>query len=574
MKKRAITKLFLALLSTFGLALTGCNLNSIGGGGSNKTSNSGSSSEVSYTLVAIRITHAADKTQYYVGEQLDTTGLEVTASFSPSRTTVVPHDKLEFLGFDSSMPGLNTITVSLTYHGVTKTTSFDVTIRLQGGDEITGTAGAVNRANQMTLEELEAASRDEFVANPNDQFKIVGLTSTLRTAATTFASMYDWLHYEYDKSTSSEVPGGNITVNCTYKDYALLTALCNAENDYFADYALVQDKRSFWALLEDGLLHNYVPSDWRQLGLAEEDTLPLKGIHFNKLFWTNTNFENVTGKRLYNIWQLAGTEADPDHLNKISFQSPTTEQINMSFLVSAYAEENQARINKAYKDYYGIDWTCPSGNYQNAGEQWVAEFIANITRWHSSDGTAMKETQLREDWNEGYVYYGSFAKMKDAAVKRYTVDLNNDGQLTENVSVTCDGKEYLYDENSVNAMDTVKWDWEINGFNGFIYSMDSQIVNNAKFPYTACLFARTLLLEETYTTAVYNKNNPDMSGQPANQYGYYYPGTASAEFRYAKDDWTKEIHKANELNEDFNYLKTVKISTINNILALVEANNN
>ena len=121
-------------------------------------------------------------------------------------------------------------------------------------------------------------------------------------------------------------------------------------------------------------------------------------------------------------------------------------------------------------------------------------------------------------------------------------------------------------------MTTVKWDWEINGFNGFMYCMDSQIVNNAQYPYTACLFARTMLLEETYTAAIYNSKNPDAQGNAANQYGYYYPCQESADFRYAKGDWTKEVHTANELNEKYEYLKDVKISTVNNILAMVNNN--
>ena len=441
-------------------------------------------------------------------------------------------------------------------------------------EELTGTALEVSKASKMTLEELEAASKAEVEAHPNDKFKVVGLTSVLRSVATTVASKYSWLTYEYDKDAKKDTEDSNINVNNSYKDYALLTALNTAENNYFADYALVQDARSFSTMIEDGITHNYVPSDYKALGIKEEDTLPLKGVHFNKLFWTNTNFEHVTGKKLYNIWQLAGTSADTDHLDKLSFQSPTTEQINMSFLVSAYAEENQARINKAYKDYYGKDWVCPEGKtYQNAGQQWVEELIKNVTRWHSSDGTAMKETQLKDDWNAGYVYYGAFAKMKDAVDKNYKVDLNGDGEYTTNVTIRCDDKDYTYaDENAVNAMDTVKWDWEINGFNGFMYCMDSQVINNAKFPYTACLFARTMLLESTYTEAIYNSKNPDAQGQKANQYGYYYPGTASPDFRYAKGDWTKEQHIERELNENYNYLKTVKISTVNNILALVSAN--
>lgn len=444
-----------------------------------------------------------------------------------------------------------------------------------GGSKKTGTALDVEKASKMTLAELEAASKAEVEAHPNDKFKVVGLTSVLRSVASTVAAKYDWLHYEYDKDAKQDTEDSNINVNNSYKDYALLTALNTAESVYFADYALVQDARSFSTLLEDGIIHNYVPSDYKELGIKEADTLPLKGVHFNKLFYTNTNFEKVTGKTLHNIWQLAGTDADPDHLGKISFQNPTTEQINMSFLVSAYAEQNQDRILAAYKEYYGKDWECPKGkDYLNAGQQWVAELIGNVTRWHGSDGTAMKETQLKDDWNAGYVYYGAFAKMKDAVGKTYDVDLDGNGVIEDKeVSVTCGGVTYTYpSEKKVNAMATVKWDWTIKGFNGFMYCMDSQIINNAKFPYTACLFARTMLLEDTYTTAIYNKSNPDAAGNPANQYGYYYPGTASAEFRYAKGDWTKEQHIERELNEDFDYLKTVKISTVNNILALVSAN--
>lgn len=439
------------------------------------------------------------------------------------------------------------------------------------GDNLTGTAAAVKKASEMTLKELEDASKKEWEEKPNGKFKVVGLTSVLRSVATTIAGKYDWLSYTYDSTTSTST--GNIDVNNGYKDYALLTALNQAEKTYFADYALVQDARSFSTLIEDGILHNFVPSDAKTtLGMKDADTLPLLGVHFNKLFWTNTNFEKVTGKKLYNIWQVAGTSADKDHLSKLSFQNPTTEQINMSFLVSAYADANQDRIKKAYKDYYGKDWT--STKYASAGEQWVAELIANVSRWHSSDGTAMKETQLKDDWNEGYVYYGAFAKMKDAAGKEYDVDLDGNGSKEDKAyTVTCGGTTYTYaSEKKINAMTTVKWDWQINGFNGFMYCMDSEIINNAEYPYTACLFARTLLEESTYTDAIYNSKNPDASGQKANQYGYYYPGKASSSFRYAKGDWTKEQHIERELNEDYSYLKNVKISTVNNILALVASN--
>ena len=438
-----------------------------------------------------------------------------------------------------------------------------------GGEELTGTALAVKKANEMTLAELEQASKAEVEAQPGAKFKVVGLTSVLKSVAKTVAGKYEWLKYGGDDA--------NIDVNNSYKDYQLLTALDTAERQYFADYALAQDARSFSSYIEDGITYNYIPSDAKTaLGMTDEDLLPLHGVHFNKLFYTNTNFTNITGKRLYNIWQLAGTSADADHLDKISFQKPDTEQINMSFLVSAYAEENQARIETAYQHYYNKAWE-PSdyydkdnkkiGTYQSAGEQWVRELIKNITRWHSSDGTAMKETQLKDDWKAGYVYYGAFAKMKDAVGKFYKVDGQENDPILKDLIIK-EGEN----AGKICAMDTVKWDWQIDGFNGFMYCMDSQIINNAKFPYTACLFARVLLEEETYTTAIYNAQNPDAAGNPANQYGYYYPGTASASFRYAKGDWTKDQHIERELNENYEFLKNVKFSLVNSILAMVSEN--
>jgi hypothetical protein len=429
------------------------------------------------------------------------------------------------------------------------------------GEELTGTALAVKKASEMSLEELAQASKAEVEAQPGQQMKVVGLTSVLKSVAKTVAAKYEWLKYGGEDD--------NINVKNDYKDYQLLTALDTAERQYFADYALAQDARSFSDYLEDGILHNYVPSDAKSaLGLGDDALLPLYGVHFNKLFWTNSNFENVTHKTLHNIWQLAGTSADPDHLDKISFQKPDTEQINMSFLVSCYAEENQARIAAAYKKYYNKDW-APSGDYQNAGQQWVAELIKNVTRWHTSDGTAMKETQLKDDWNAGYVYYGAFAKMKDAVGKFYTVAGQETDPILKDLVITSGDNA-----GKICAMDTVKWDWEIEGFNGFMYCMDSQIINNAKFPYTACLFARTMLEQQTYTDAIYNAKNPDAQGNPANQYGYYYPGTADSTFRYAKGDWTKEVHMQKEINENYAFLKDVRKSTANAILTMVSSNKN
>lgn len=416
------------------------------------------------------------------------------------------------------------------------------------------TAEKVAYASTRTYEELVELSREEMTG-ATDTFKVLGLTSMLKKAVEQLIAKYDFLTAD------------NTYVNNGYKDYTLLTALEPAANTYVADFALTQDERSIADYQETGILHNFVPSDYKALGLAEEDVAPLKGIHFNKIFWTNTNFETVTGKKLYNIWQVAGTSEDADHLAKVSFQSPVTEQINMSFLLSCYAEENQARIEKAYKDYYKKDWS--STKYASAGEQWVTEFIENISRVHPSDGTAMKETQLKDDWAEGYVYFGAYSKMKDAAGKYYAVAGQDTDPILKDLVLT-EGDN----AGKINAMKTVKWDWEINGFNGYFYTMDSQIVNNAKFPYTACLFARYLLEPEFYSKTAYSSSTPNADGSKGNQYGYYYPGkmdaygTEGAKVVTNSFDWTKTKWKEVSLVEDFDYLATVKFAKITSIQAM------
>ena len=163
----------------------------------------------------------------------------------------------------------------------------------------------------------------------------------------------------------------------------------------------------------------------------------------------------------------------------------------------------------------------------------------------------MKATQCQEVKVEGkdpFVYYGAFAKMKDAAAKNYDLDK--------------DGKE------ETNAMTTVGWDLAIEGFNGFMYTMYSQIVNNAKHPYTACLYARFILTPEFYTSVMYSDSTPNKAGQASNMYGYYYP-CASTTVGVNDNDWTKETWMQKSIIEDYNYLKTVKTAQITKIQSLI-----
>lgn len=79
-------------------------------------------------LSSIEITAQPTKTVYIVGEELDTTGLEVTAVYNnKSRKTVTDWTTS---GFDSSKAVTNqTVTISYTENEVTKTAKFNVEIK-------------------------------------------------------------------------------------------------------------------------------------------------------------------------------------------------------------------------------------------------------------------------------------------------------------------------------------------------------------------------------------------------------------------------------------------------------------
>ncbi len=73
-------------------------------------------------LTGIQITTMPDKTQYWIGEELDTTGLTVSETWSDGKT--VPITEYTLTGFDSTTAGEKTITV--TYQGNTAT--FPITV--------------------------------------------------------------------------------------------------------------------------------------------------------------------------------------------------------------------------------------------------------------------------------------------------------------------------------------------------------------------------------------------------------------------------------------------------------------
>lgn len=72
---------------------------------------------------------APDKAEYEIGEELDLTGMTVTARYSDGSAAVLESGDYSVEGFSSEEPGEKTVTVSCTEGDVTKTASFTVYVK-------------------------------------------------------------------------------------------------------------------------------------------------------------------------------------------------------------------------------------------------------------------------------------------------------------------------------------------------------------------------------------------------------------------------------------------------------------
>ncbi|MCL1932109.1 MAG: leucine-rich repeat protein [Treponema sp.] len=81
-------------------------------------------------MTEIKITQQPTLTIYLIGEQLDITGIVVTATYSSGKTAAVPVTAADITGFDSVTAGTKTLTV--TYGG--KTATFTVTVIVLAND--------------------------------------------------------------------------------------------------------------------------------------------------------------------------------------------------------------------------------------------------------------------------------------------------------------------------------------------------------------------------------------------------------------------------------------------------------
>ncbi len=265
------------------------------------------------------------------------------------------------------------------------------------------------------------------------------------------------------------------------------------------------------------ILENYIPA--AIAGKVEKnDLVPLVHQYINKLFiWNNLGNDVPEVK---NVWKLT----EPSMKGRIFFKNPTTEFVNMNFLIMCTSDEWAGKLAAAYKEYYGKD--IDLGSYKNAGFKWVAEFLANCNFSISSD-TTICQTMAKTD-SAGNLGLFVLSKFRD-------VDASIKGNLTVGAFTP----------------DSVK------PFAGFMYPLYVQIAAKAPRPYTAMLFINYLMTEEGFTP---------WGGPSTTIMGAY---SSSSEIGASEGDQPITFWKNCLVAEDANYIMGNKASVIDFVNAAI-----
>ena len=364
---------------------------------------------------------------------------------------------------------------------------------------------AIEAAEKMTLAELEEASKAEIEANPKAVFYADSLTSGVEKALKKFAAKYDWLNYGDEEGQNAKYRSRKGSEFQTILNGAAET------NEYVGDFVMIQDQSFVNSLYEYGFLLSYLPSG-DGFSIAKENQRPLVGVTFNKMWYYNS----VLGEDYFkNVWQLTGANGTTLKAIPNSFQSPLKEDINMNFLIMLTAPKYKAWLESSYQSYFGKAYT-KTDSCASIGYHYVEQYIAAVSNWHDSD-TAEARNINDDSHRAGGVYFAGLAKTKDFA--GYKEDPSSDTFYTK-------------------VMRGSGWNYQVEGFNGFVYDMWTLIPKTAKLPYTACLFIRYLLSEEGFAAG--------FEGVP----GYYCSNTLIA----PTDGTTLEGWKSTCLAEDPDYL--------------------
>ena len=126
-------------------------------------------------VTSIAITTAPTKTTYTAGDELDLTGIVITATYNDETTATVSSDDVTVTGFDSEAAGTQTITV--TYEG--KTATFEVTVEAAAEEEPIVTTTTTEAPTTTPDEDVTTTTTTEAPTTTPDE----DVTTTTTTQA-------------------------------------------------------------------------------------------------------------------------------------------------------------------------------------------------------------------------------------------------------------------------------------------------------------------------------------------------------------------------------------------------------
>ena len=310
-------------------------------------------------------------------------------------------------------------------------------------------ADTVAAAADLTHDELVEKALAE-----TGTFVVAGTTSRITTAAEAFAELY------------------GIEINSTnLKDLEIYTKL---ESESI-DMVMIQDGAQLLDAIDAGIVINYVPASVKA-DVSEEDQYPLAHQFTNKLFIYNNLGDDVPA--IKNVWELT----DPSMKERIIFKSPTSEQVNMNFLIMLTSEKWSKKLEEAYKAWKGED--IDLGDYPTAGHKWIAEFLPNC-QFGKSDTNIAEE--ISQETAAGKIGLFVLSKLRSSSVL-------SDNLTPAQYAASAEG-------------------YTVEPFSGFMYPIYAMVSANANRPYTAMLFIEYVMTAEGF--APWGKSIGAYSGNSA-----------------------------------------------------------
>ena len=302
---------------------------------------------------------------------------------------------------------------------------------------------ALKAAAAMSNEELYEKAKAEMAAGA--QLNFYSTTSFAEKAAANFMAAYPELDGKVIYAEIDDV-----------ETYTILTSTIGAGVKDSADMALTQngpDLKTF--LLDEGLSYAYFPEALK--GDVDEANQNPAVVTFVNSLLIYHNGKGSVG--LNNVWQLT----EPEWKDKIFFKDPTTETVNINFLIMLTSPEWTARLDAAYEAYYGKAWE--STEFESSAYQWIDGFLKNVNYTYTSASKMAAGVASGAPGNMGLFVFSKLRKVDEADRKNLTV---------------------------------VQFENDMNGFSGFMYPIYATVCKDTECPYTCALFINYLLSQEGF----------------------------------------------------------------------------